>query len=289
MEYRNIVIDPYDRSVYEIQTEGDFREIQRLISDDEGVNPCSLFCVVNFGGSTTGYVDDEGNWTQYAWFALVGDARLFCGRMVMQGSTFDGEVASLDADITTASVMDKVIWLGDQGAIEQAERYEAAMAESARQSDIPVISLDTGLVGRIKEAIENKHLKQREEMENRTYQSIPESEDYPHVGEISVFDVGRVSRKLPKCLDKVNHSPDGFAWGYAGSGPAQLAYAILFDVTGDEDKTSRLYQEYKWAVITQLPREPWTITAGSVLEWIATEEKKRSNAKEKRRGQNISV
>lgn len=24
-----------------------------------------------------------------------------------------------------------------------------------------------------------------------------------------------------------NHSPDGFAWGYGGSGPAQLALAIL--------------------------------------------------------------
>src|SRR5204863_5783137 len=25
----------------------------------------------------------------------------------------------------------------------------------------------------------------------------------------------------------INHSPDGFAWGYGGSGPAQLALAIL--------------------------------------------------------------
>lgn len=28
-------------------------------------------------------------------------------------------------------------------------------------------------------------------------------------------------------LNEVNHSPDGFEWGYAGSGPAQSAYAIL--------------------------------------------------------------
>jgi hypothetical protein len=27
-----------------------------------------------------------------------------------------------------------------------------------------------------------------------------------------------------------NHSPDGFEWGYFGSGPAQLALAILYDV-----------------------------------------------------------
>jgi len=28
-------------------------------------------------------------------------------------------------------------------------------------------------------------------------------------------------------LNIVNHSPDGFSWGYCGSGPAQLALAIL--------------------------------------------------------------
>ena len=28
----------------------------------------------------------------------------------------------------------------------------------------------------------------------------------------------------------VNHSPDGFNWGYLGSGPAQLALAILLEV-----------------------------------------------------------
>ncbi len=29
-----------------------------------------------------------------------------------------------------------------------------------------------------------------------------------------------------------NHSPDGFNWGYAGSGPAQLALAILLEALG---------------------------------------------------------
>ena len=28
----------------------------------------------------------------------------------------------------------------------------------------------------------------------------------------------------------VNHSPDGFNWGYAGSGSAQLALAILLEI-----------------------------------------------------------
>lgn len=32
---------------------------------------------------------------------------------------------------------------------------------------------------------------------------------------------------VPFYLDEVNHSPTGFEWGYAGSGPHQLGYAIL--------------------------------------------------------------
>ena len=30
-------------------------------------------------------------------------------------------------------------------------------------------------------------------------------------------------------LDLANHSPTGFEWGYGGSGPAQLALALLAD------------------------------------------------------------
>lgn len=50
-----------------------------------------------------------------------------------------------------------------------------------------------------------------------------------------------------------NHSPDGFAWGYAGSGPSQLALAILFDVTGDRVFALRNYQEFKRRFIATLP------------------------------------
>lgn len=34
---------------------------------------------------------------------------------------------------------------------------------------------------------------------------------------------------LPPRHDLRNHSPDGFEWGYSGSGPAQLALAIVAD------------------------------------------------------------
>jgi hypothetical protein len=46
-----------------------------------------------------------------------------------------------------------------------------------------------------------------------------------------------------------NHSPDGFAWGYAGSGPAQLALAILLHFTNDATFSLGHYQQFKFDVI----------------------------------------
>lgn len=59
-------------------------------------------------------------------------------------------------------------------------------------------------------------------------------------------------------LDLRNHSPTGFDWGYCGSGPAQLALAILADHFDTSDEALELYQRFKWAVIAALPRKGWT-------------------------------
>lgn len=48
-----------------------------------------------------------------------------------------------------------------------------------------------------------------------------------------------------KSLKVVRHSPTGFYWGYGGSGPAQLAMAILLLVT-DKNTALDLYQSFKW-------------------------------------------
>jgi hypothetical protein len=54
----------------------------------------------------------------------------------------------------------------------------------------------------------------------------------------------------PRPSQKVhNHSPDGFNWGHEGSGPAQLALAIILAITG----TFTGYQEFKRKVIAKLP------------------------------------
>ena len=77
---------------------------------------------------------------------------------------------------------------------------------------------------------------------------------------IVVDDSGR-RRKLPLKLNLANHSPTGFEWGYAGSGPAQLALALLADVLKDDDRAMRLHQRFKHKHIATLDRgDHWVLS-----------------------------
>lgn len=76
-------------------------------------------------------------------------------------------------------------------------------------------------------------------------------------------------RPLPPRLDVRNHSPTGFEWGYGGSGPAQLALAILCDHLGDDESAEGLYQAFKRHVIAGLPEGPWTLTTEDVDRVLA--------------------
>ena len=74
--------------------------------------------------------------------------------------------------------------------------------------------------------------------------------------------------ELPPRLDLVNHSPTGFGWNYQGSGPAQLALAMLADATGDDDLTVRLHQKFKAEVISGMPRGGWELNTDFIREWL---------------------
>jgi hypothetical protein len=62
-------------------------------------------------------------------------------------------------------------------------------------------------------------------------------------------------------LDLINHSPTGFAWGYEGSGPAQLALALCADALDCNEHALQIYQEFKRRVVAGLPQgEDWVIS-----------------------------
>lgn len=83
---------------------------------------------------------------------------------------------------------------------------------------------------------------------------------------VHVHEPGRRARPLRWRLDLRNHSPTGFCWGYGGSGPAQLALALLADALHNNARAERLHQYFKWRRIATLPREQeWRMTLDEVL------------------------
>lgn len=69
--------------------------------------------------------------------------------------------------------------------------------------------------------------------------------------------------------DEARHSPTGFSWGYHGSGPAELARAILIAVLPDEPaaRHPRCYQAFKAEIVGEMTRE-WLMSDGAVLAWF---------------------
>jgi hypothetical protein len=71
----------------------------------------------------------------------------------------------------------------------------------------------------------------------------------------------------PRPSQKVwNHSPDGFNWGYHGSGPAQLALAILLRST-KQDVAVQLHQAFKREFVSRLPQSDFEVDF-DVESWI---------------------
>jgi len=100
-------------------------------------------------------------------------------------------------------------------------------------------------------------------------------------------DVRGLGKPLDPRFDLRSHSPTGFEWGYGGSGPSQLALAILADHFGhqpnlDEAKRVRdwiskyetgdelalmLYQGFKGDFITGIETDHWEITSQQIRLW----------------------
>jgi hypothetical protein len=105
----------------------------------------------------------------------------------------------------------------------------------------------------------------------KTYKGTPEVDDFDIAGPVIVHDPdGKRGPQYPlnPRFDLRNHSPTGFAWNYGGSGPAQLALALLADVTGDDDVAQNLYQAFKWAKIGRLGKGPWEMAEEEIRAWI---------------------
>lgn len=75
-------------------------------------------------------------------------------------------------------------------------------------------------------------------------------------------------RELDARRDLFNHSPNGFEWGYGGSGPAQLALALCADVLGDDKRAVRIHQRFKFAVVAGIATDEWAWLERDVLAFV---------------------
>lgn len=71
-------------------------------------------------------------------------------------------------------------------------------------------------------------------------------------------------------LDLCNHSPSGFEWGYGGSGPAQLALALLADALGNDAAATHWYQDFKHTVVANLHQTGWILTDEEIRQRVQT-------------------
>jgi len=78
--------------------------------------------------------------------------------------------------------------------------------------------------------------------------------------------------ELAPSLALRNHSPDGFEWGHLGSEPAQLALALLLDVTGDPAAAERHYQDFKRERIATWGGAVCALDPEDVRAWLAAAE-----------------
>lgn len=80
-------------------------------------------------------------------------------------------------------------------------------------------------------------------------------------------DGSKMALPLQPSLNLRDHSPTGFSWGYSGSGPAQLALALLYDATSDPKLATDYYQDFKWSVVSNFG-DTWQMLRSEILEWL---------------------
>lgn len=86
---------------------------------------------------------------------------------------------------------------------------------------------------------------------------------------ISVQWHGHVERLLlPGPSHFIAKHSQSFEWGYAGSGPAQLALALLLDFTRDRETSQRLYQGFKDAYVSGWPPAGFSISGAEIVAWV---------------------
>lgn len=99
------------------------------------------------------------------------------------------------------------------------------------------------------------------------YNKVYRADRKRYGSKVIVSELGHNSFGQRNLVHIYRHSPDGFEWGFGGSGPADLALSILVDAVGPV-MAEELYQAFKWAFIANQPHEGFEIKLSEILEFV---------------------
>jgi hypothetical protein len=102
-----------------------------------------------------------------------------------------------------------------------------------------------------------KTLESEAESQGITFEGYRDASEVVHVNVWRVVDGRLVSKALNPRLDEVNWSPTGYEYGYSGSGPSQLAYAMLRELGFDKETAQVSYFGVRDVLLARLGREIW--------------------------------
>lgn len=72
------------------------------------------------------------------------------------------------------------------------------------------------------------------------------------------------------------HSPEGFEWGYGGSGPADLALNILLKFGLSRERAWSLHQDFKWHFVAKIPKQGGRISVAEIESWLVDQQREYS-------------
>lgn len=105
----------------------------------------------------------------------------------------------------------------------------------------------------------------------KTYRGSRDERGYPLVTVTATEDGRTWTEELSPApsLALRSHSPDGFEWGYMGSGPSQLALGILLDATGNAAWSELMYRSFNRDAVCVWAVNDWACTTEELLRWLA--------------------
>lgn len=88
---------------------------------------------------------------------------------------------------------------------------------------------------------------------------------------VDLDKAARQRRLIPGPSQAVWAHAGEFNWGYGGSGPAQLALALLLDLTQDRELAVRYYQGFKWQYVSGWDTPHWQVSGAEIAAWLRSE------------------